>query len=212
MKSLIRIEIDLLLVRHPLGRIGVCVWERLCVKQSGWCFFFFFILRLFIVRPSVKDLLNHEFFAEESGLKVEVLSRDEVVASCSTRVEFRLRVLDPKKRREAHKENEAIQFEFDVHNDDPDEIAHGMVRFFFLFCLVFVLFFSLDPFHHSFNHRIAIPHERGAGLKRAGLMGAGQGEEEFLNRLNCCSSMEWNGSFSFDPFHHSFNHRITIPH
>ena len=42
MKSLIRIEIDLLLVRHPLGRIGVCVWERLCVKQSGWCFFFFY--------------------------------------------------------------------------------------------------------------------------------------------------------------------------
>ena len=76
----------------------------------------------------MKDLLNHEFFAEESGLKVEVVSRDEVVASCSTRVEFRLRVLDPKKRREAHKENEAIQFEFDVHNDDADELAQGMVR------------------------------------------------------------------------------------
>lgn len=85
-------------------------------------------------RPSVKDLLNHvEFFAEETGLKVEVVSRDEAVASGSGKVEFRLRVLDPKKRRDKHKENEAIQFDFDVLSDDADKLAQDMVRLFFSF-------------------------------------------------------------------------------
>lgn len=79
-------------------------------------------------RPSVKDLLNDtEFFAEETGLKVEVVSRDEAVASTSESVQFRLRVLDPKKRRDKHKENEAIQFEFNVVTDDADKLAQDMV-------------------------------------------------------------------------------------
>lgn len=81
-------------------------------------------------RPSVKDLLNDtEFFAEETGLKVEVVSRDEAVASTSESVQFRLRVLDPKKRRDKHKENEAIQFEFNVVTDDADKLAQDMVGF-----------------------------------------------------------------------------------
>ena len=72
-------------------------------------------------------MLNHEFFAEETGLKVEVVSRDEAVASSSEKVDFRLRVLDPKKRRDKHKENEAIQFEFNVVTDDADKLAQDMV-------------------------------------------------------------------------------------
>lgn len=42
-------------------------------------------------------------------------------------VEFRLRVLDPKKRGNKHKENEAIQFEFHVIEDNADEVANEMV-------------------------------------------------------------------------------------
>ena len=40
----------------------------------------------------------------------------------------RLRVLDAKKRKDKHKENEAIQFDFDMEKDNPDKIAEGMVR------------------------------------------------------------------------------------
>ena len=79
-------------------------------------------------RPGIKDLLNHEFFAEDVGLRVELVSREEAVASVATKVEFRLRVLDPKKRSNKHKENEAIQFEFDVISDNADEVATEMVR------------------------------------------------------------------------------------
>jgi WNK lysine deficient protein kinase len=45
-----------------------------------------------------------------------------------TKVEFRLRVVDPKKRSNKYKENEAIQFEFDIINDNPEEVAQEMVK------------------------------------------------------------------------------------
>ncbi|KAK6639894.1 hypothetical protein RUM43_008169 [Polyplax serrata] len=79
-------------------------------------------------RPRVKELLNHEFFAEDLGLKLDLVSRDEAISSMKDKVEFRLRVLDPKKRGNKHKENEAIQFEFHVIEDNADEVANEMAK------------------------------------------------------------------------------------
>lgn len=80
-------------------------------------------------RPLVKDLLNHEFFADDVGLKLEMVSRDSAVAEAElSRVEFRLRVLDPKKRSNKHKENEAIQFDFDIQEDNAEEVASEMAK------------------------------------------------------------------------------------
>lgn len=80
-------------------------------------------------RPLVKDLLNHEFFADDVGLKLEMVSRDSAVADTElSRVEFRLRVLDPKKRSNKHKENEAIQFDFDIQADNAEEVASEMAK------------------------------------------------------------------------------------
>ncbi|RZC40188.1 mediator of RNA polymerase II transcription subunit 26, partial [Asbolus verrucosus] len=73
-------------------------------------------------RPKVKDLLTHAFFEEDFGLKVEVVSQAE------NKIVFRLRVIDPKKRTHKHKENEAIQFEFDMESDRPDTIAEEMAK------------------------------------------------------------------------------------
>ncbi|XP_011503248.1 PREDICTED: serine/threonine-protein kinase WNK1 [Ceratosolen solmsi marchali] len=80
-------------------------------------------------RPLVKDLLNHEFFVDDIGLKLEMVSRDTAVAEAElSRVEFRLRVLDPKKRSNKHKENEAIQFDFDIEVDNAEEVASEMAK------------------------------------------------------------------------------------
>lgn len=54
----------------------------------------------------------------------------EVVSQEGKRIVFRLRVIDPKKRTHKHKENEAIQFEFDMATDKYDAIAEEMVSFF----------------------------------------------------------------------------------
>lgn len=73
-------------------------------------------------RPSIKELLAHDFFTEDPGIKLEMVSRTD------SRIEFRLRVLDPKKRcSNKHRENEAIQFDFDINNDNADDVASEMV-------------------------------------------------------------------------------------
>ncbi|XP_061187851.1 uncharacterized protein LOC133195890 isoform X2 [Saccostrea echinata] len=82
-------------------------------------------------RPSAKTLLQLDFFTEDTGLTVEVANRDEEGAS-SNIIAMHLRVVDPKKRRDKHKENEAIQFEFDLDNDQAEEVAVEMVKSGFL--------------------------------------------------------------------------------
>ncbi|XP_048487004.1 serine/threonine-protein kinase WNK1 isoform X3 [Plutella xylostella] len=79
-------------------------------------------------RPQVKDLLNHEFFGEDIGLRLEIVSRDLVTSSDITKIQFRLKIIDPKKRLNTHRENEAIQFEFDMERDDCEEVARDMAK------------------------------------------------------------------------------------
>lgn len=78
-------------------------------------------------RPSAKTLLQLDFFTEDTGLSVEVASREDEEAPPNV-VALRLRVVDPKKRRDKHKENEAIQFEFDLDNDQAEDVALEMVK------------------------------------------------------------------------------------
>lgn len=42
-------------------------------------------------------------------------------------IQLQLRVEDPKKRRERHRDNEALQFEIDLNKDEPDQVAKEMV-------------------------------------------------------------------------------------
>lgn len=78
-------------------------------------------------RFNVKDLLQHNFFLEDTGLKVELVDGGDD-DTATNRIQLRLRVVDPKKRKDKHKENEAIQFEFDLHKDDPEQVSKEMVR------------------------------------------------------------------------------------
>ena len=79
-------------------------------------------------RHTVKDLLLLDFFREDSGVKVELVNRDTEVASDTTTIQLRLRLTDSKKRKQQHKENEAIQFDYSMNDDHPDNIAQEMVR------------------------------------------------------------------------------------
>ncbi|XP_073815164.1 uncharacterized protein [Musca autumnalis] len=80
-------------------------------------------------RPKCKDLLNSEFFEEDIGIRVEPTSTEAFLDNPTNNViEFRLRFLDPKKRSSKHKENEAIQFEYDVVNDDCERVCDDMMQ------------------------------------------------------------------------------------
>jgi WNK lysine deficient protein kinase len=73
----------------------------------------------------VKDLLQHDFFLDDNGLRLEIVKTED---SEDQSVQLQLRVVDPKKRKDKHKENEAIQFGFDLNNDNPDNVAREMVK------------------------------------------------------------------------------------
>ncbi|XP_055700878.1 uncharacterized protein LOC129800484 [Phlebotomus papatasi] len=80
-------------------------------------------------RPSCKDLLNSEFFAQDIGIRLEPTQKETFMANPdATRIDFRLRVINPKKRPAKYKENEAVQFFFDYAHDDYDELAVEMAR------------------------------------------------------------------------------------
>lgn len=80
-------------------------------------------------RPSCLDLLNSDFFCEDIGIKLEPITKQEFLLNLQcNNIEFRLRLLDPKKRTSKHKENEAIQFDFDISADNADEVASEMFK------------------------------------------------------------------------------------
>ncbi|XP_053151633.1 serine/threonine-protein kinase WNK3 isoform X2 [Hemicordylus capensis] len=76
-------------------------------------------------RLSIKDLLNHAFFAEDTGLRVELAEDDDGLNSS---LALRLWVEDPKKLKGKHKDNEAIEFSFNLETDVPEEVACEMVK------------------------------------------------------------------------------------
>ncbi|XP_075148127.1 uncharacterized protein LOC142222069 isoform X2 [Haematobia irritans] len=78
-------------------------------------------------RPKCKDLLNSEFFEEDIGIRVEPISTEAFLNDPEKNIiDFRLRYLDPKKRSSKHKENEAIQFEYNVKTDDCERLCEDM--------------------------------------------------------------------------------------
>nr|XP_028567978.1 serine/threonine-protein kinase WNK3-like isoform X25 [Podarcis muralis] len=76
-------------------------------------------------RLSIKDLLNHAFFAEDTGLRVELAEDDDGLNSS---LALRLWVEDPKKLKGKHKDNEALEFSFNLETDVPEEVACEMVK------------------------------------------------------------------------------------
>ncbi|XP_065067091.1 serine/threonine-protein kinase Wnk-like [Rhopilema esculentum] len=78
-------------------------------------------------RYTIKDLLEHELFQDEIGMKVELAKPMNEIPKGTQVIPMQL-YLDDRKKRDLHKGDEAIAFEFMAGNDDPEEIAKEMVR------------------------------------------------------------------------------------
>ncbi|XP_051933190.1 serine/threonine-protein kinase WNK2 isoform X5 [Hippocampus zosterae] len=88
-------------------------------------------------RYSIKDLLNHAFFAEDTGVRVELNEEDDGKKSS---IALKLWVEDPKKLKGKYKDTGAIEFTFNLANEDPEVVAQEMVESgFFLDCDVKVV-------------------------------------------------------------------------
>nr|XP_032660048.1 serine/threonine-protein kinase WNK2 isoform X8 [Chelonoidis abingdonii] len=75
-------------------------------------------------RYEIKDLLSHAFFAEDTGVRVELAEEDHGRKSS---IALRLWVEDPKKLKGKPKDNGAIEFTFDLEKETSDDVAQEMV-------------------------------------------------------------------------------------
>ncbi|XP_044193040.1 serine/threonine-protein kinase WNK4 isoform X2 [Thunnus albacares] len=75
-------------------------------------------------RYTIQDLLNHPFFQENNGVHVELAEEDDMVKSG---LKLWLRMDDTKKLHGKYKDNNAIEFLFELYKDVPEEVAQEMV-------------------------------------------------------------------------------------
>ncbi|KAF0041235.1 hypothetical protein F2P81_007133 [Scophthalmus maximus] len=76
-------------------------------------------------RYSIKDLLNHAFFQEDTGVRVELAEEDDGEMEA---IKLWLRIEDVKKLKGKYKDNEAIEFSFDLNKDVSEDVAQEMVE------------------------------------------------------------------------------------
>lgn len=76
------------------------------------------------LRYSIKDLLNHAFFAEDTGVRVELAEEDD---GKKASIALKLWVEDHKKLKGKYKESGAIEFAFDLEKEVPEVVAQEMV-------------------------------------------------------------------------------------
>ncbi|KAK1800046.1 hypothetical protein P4O66_006545 [Electrophorus voltai] len=75
-------------------------------------------------RYSIKDLLNHAFFAEDTGVRVELAEEDD---GKKASIALRLWVEDARKLKGKYKDSGAIEFTFDLEREVPEGVAQEMV-------------------------------------------------------------------------------------
>eukprot|EP00063_Salmo_salar_P073971 XP_014048806.1 PREDICTED: serine/threonine-protein kinase WNK4-like isoform X3 [Salmo salar] len=75
-------------------------------------------------RYTIQDLLEHTFFKENNGVHVELAEEDDMVKSG---LKLWLRMDDTKKLHGKYKDNNAIEFLFELYKDVPEEVAQEMV-------------------------------------------------------------------------------------
>uniref|UniRef100_A0A8C7ZSJ2 non-specific serine/threonine protein kinase n=1 Tax=Oryzias sinensis TaxID=183150 RepID=A0A8C7ZSJ2_9TELE len=75
-------------------------------------------------RYTIQDLLDHPFFQENNGVHVELAEEDDMVKSG---LKLWLRIDDIKKLHGKYKDNNAIEFLFELYKDVPEEVAQEMV-------------------------------------------------------------------------------------
>lgn len=79
---------------------------------------------VFYCRFTVQDLLDHRFFQEQLGVHVELAEEED---GSKAALKLWLRMDDNKKLHGKYKDNNAIEFLFELYKDIPEEVAQEMV-------------------------------------------------------------------------------------
>ncbi|KAK5856874.1 hypothetical protein PBY51_008437 [Eleginops maclovinus] len=103
-------------------------------------------------RFTVQDLLEQRFFQEQLGVTVDLVEEDD---GCKVALKLWLRMDHNKKLRGKYKDNNAIEFLFEMYKDVPEEVAQEMV------VLGFLCESDYKPVATAIRHRVtAIKRQR----------------------------------------------------
>ncbi|KAL6102343.1 wnk4 [Pungitius sinensis] len=103
-------------------------------------------------RFTVQDLLDHRFFQEQLGVHVELAEEDK---GSKAALKLWLRMDNNKKLHGKYKDNNAIEFLFELYKDIPEEVAQEMV------VLGFLCEADYMPVAKAIRHRVtAVKRER----------------------------------------------------
>lgn len=80
-------------------------------------------------RYTIQDLLEHPFFQEDTGVRVEQAEEDDGI---KTTLKLWLRLDDTKKLHGKSKDNNAIEFPFELYKDIAEQVAQEMVTLGFI--------------------------------------------------------------------------------
>ncbi|KAJ8258327.1 hypothetical protein COCON_G00173390 [Conger conger] len=76
-------------------------------------------------RYTIRELLDHAFFAEDTGVRVELAEDDD---GKKTSIALKLWVEDPKKLKGKYRDSGAVEFTFDLEKEVPEDVAQEMVE------------------------------------------------------------------------------------
>uniref|UniRef100_UPI00398F1FCD serine/threonine-protein kinase WNK2-like isoform X2 n=1 Tax=Pristiophorus japonicus TaxID=55135 RepID=UPI00398F1FCD len=128
-------------------------------------------------RYAIKDLLNHAFFAEDTGVRVELAEEDD---GKKNSIAMRLWVEDPKKLKGKPKDNGAIEFSFDLNKENPDDVAQEMIDSgFFQEC-------DSKTVAKSIRDRVALIKWRRERSQLVNETNAQKDKEDLEKQKNCC--------------------------
>ena len=77
-------------------------------------------------RLSVHDLLQHSFFLEDNGLRIDLVRDSSTEPEES--IDFKLKIIDKAKRKALWTEHEAIRFRYNLQSDTPEQIADELIE------------------------------------------------------------------------------------
>jgi hypothetical protein len=82
-------------------------------------------------RLPVNELLQHSFFLEDNGLRIDCVrdpSNDLQVLVANDSIDLKLKIVDKTKRKALWTEHEAIRFRYNFTNDTPEQIVDELIQ------------------------------------------------------------------------------------
>jgi hypothetical protein len=84
-----------------------------------------------ILRPTIKELLNHSIFLKKKGLQLNVIKdkNRNIMSVDKAIINFRIQRINERKGELNNENNKSIEFRYHMNKDKPENILQELVFF-----------------------------------------------------------------------------------